>query len=88
MTDQYIHIYAPPREIRIIQASCCPDCQRTEPAMVDDFTDGYNAAEVVCLCCGNGWSEGKLCPKPFERGWRQRRIADAIRRFNADRGIV
>jgi len=84
----YIHIHAPAITHSVFTAECCPDCQRPEPAMVREFTDGYNDPEVICLCCGESWSGGYLWPKPFERGWRQRRIAQVIAAFNAERGIM
>jgi hypothetical protein len=47
----------------------------------------WYAAICTCLCCGETWSEGYLHERPFERAWRQKKIAQVIQHFNEERGI-
>lgn len=46
-------------------------------------SQAWYGATLTCLGCGDSWSDGERGYRPFARGWRQKAIADATKRWNA-----
>jgi len=70
-----LHIkFAKPRDASLIRLAC-PTCEcRTFFAAT--FED-YYGWHKTCLKCGESWQDGEMLERPFERGWRKRRIEQA-----------
>jgi hypothetical protein len=69
-----IHIHAPaPRSIRI-QRMWCPHCDKWR-FMVNRNYEWYGLY-ATCLKCGDTWTNEGPLARPFERGWRKRRVAE------------
>lgn len=59
----------------------CPVCERRRRHVVN--FGGYWGITVHCCGCGDSWMDGELAPRPFARGWREKAIASAKRRYDA-----
>ena len=73
------HIHDPEPVIRKKFRSHCPTC-KSRRTMVGWWYEWYGW-DVTCLGCGEQWSGEEMCERPFERGWRQRNIERAKRRW-------
>lgn len=62
-------ICTPPQGImrRLVQQ--CPVCDRRR-RMVAIYGGAWYGDMVICLGCGDAWSEGWRMERPFLRGWR------------------
>lgn len=58
-----------------LSRSHCPTCKKRK-FFVAFFQDYYGWDET-CLGCGDGWQDGAMKERPFERAWRKRRIKEA-----------
>lgn len=49
----------------------CPvcDCRRRFVARFDGL---YYGETHMCCGCGDRWQDGEMCPRPFQRGWRDK----------------
>lgn len=69
-----VHIHAPKCEttIRTLKCSTCKKRRR----MVVDMYEWYDPT-ATCGTCGETWTGGERCERPFEPGWRKKNIAYA-----------
>lgn len=78
-----VHIHAPPAtSVRRI-VDYCPTCDRRTRKVAHLYQ--YHGPLVTCCACGETWSDGEMCPRPFARGWRQKSIARARAEWKAVR---
>jgi hypothetical protein len=61
--------------LRFRRIQHCPTCQRRR-RFVGRWQVWYDFDETCCAC-GDFFQDGGRAPRPFERGWRERRIAKA-----------
>jgi ribosomal protein L37AE/L43A len=54
----------------------CPTCER-ETDFLRSFGGVWYGDLLTCTECGDAWSDGYRCHRPFERAWRQKRTAQA-----------
>lgn len=69
------HINKPEPEEANLSRLVCPTCERRTRNLLTFFP--WYGWRRVCLSCGESWDDGERCPRPFERGWRARRVAGA-----------
>ena len=81
-----IHVHAPAAtEVKVLVRRC-PTCAGRRRMLCEHYEwYGWN---VTCLGCGEAWSDGERLERPFERGWRRRRIAAARKRLARRREIA
>ncbi len=73
------NICAPtPVDIRSMKKDC-PVCEK-ETEFLCEYYEWYGG-EITCLNCGDRWNEDGRARRPFERGWRERSIANAKARL-------
>lgn len=53
----------------------CPNCKK-RTFFVSFFQD-YYGWDSTCLRCGDSWQGSEMRERPFERGWRERRVKEA-----------
>lgn len=53
----------------------CPTCSAARRYVA--YLEEWHGITETCLGCGDRWQNGERCPRPFERGWRQKAIAKA-----------
>jgi hypothetical protein len=78
---------------RVVEAEykiffCNGQCQ-CRRKMLTEFEEWYGWT-VTCLRCGDSWQDGEMLPRPFERAWRERRVASAkktIKRYE-EQGLL
>jgi hypothetical protein len=58
----------------------CPTCEHRRKFLCE-FQEWYGWL-ITCLTCGDRWENGEMLPRPFERGWRKRKIAEAKHRLS------
>lgn len=76
-----VHINAPAADSKIVVERECGSCQ-TDARLFCEHVPWYGWT-VTCLSCGEEWQDGERMPRPFERGWREKRIAEAEHRLRA-----
>lgn len=59
----------------------CPTCGRRRRFV--GVAAVWYGATWTCLGCGDSWGDGERIERPFARGWRQRSIDIARRRWAA-----
>lgn len=74
-----VHIYAPPTTSERARILPCPTCKQRRKMLV--LTYEWHGAFITCTGCGEQWSDGEMCPRPFARGWRQKSIDRAKRQL-------
>jgi hypothetical protein len=57
----------------------CPTCDAVTP-MTCRYYEWYGPS-MTCLGCGERWHDGEMEERPFARGWRKRRIQEALRKL-------
>lgn len=75
-----IHVHSPPALDRRKVRQHCSTCGKRR-TIVGWFYEWYGWLET-CLGCGEQWSGGEQLSRPFERGWRQKRIKSAKRKWS------
>ncbi len=82
-----IHINIPRREELRRMRRRCPTCAKRTHQVFEAF--GYYGITITCCSCGDAWEDGDggmvRSARPFERGWRARRIEDAERKWQEAR---
>lgn len=74
-----LHIHAPqPSEKRAARRTC-PECNRRS-VILSWFIEWYGW-DSTCLRCGDSWADGYRRERPFMRGWRQKAIDAARKRW-------
>jgi hypothetical protein len=53
----------------------CPTCGRRRRFAGLDAA--WYGPTMTCCGCGDSWTDGEPCPRPFRRGWRKDAIAKA-----------
>lgn len=59
----------------------CPNCERVRRFVVSYASSPYYSPSLTCCACGDSWSDGERAPRPFARGWRDKAIREAKRRW-------
>jgi hypothetical protein len=59
----------------------CPTCKKKTYATA--FYQEWYGWDTTCLRCGEEWQDGKMSERPFERGWRTKRIIAAKKHYRA-----
>lgn len=54
----------------------CPTCEG-ETDFLRSFCGLWYGDLLTCIECGEAWSDGYRCARPFERAWRQKRTVKA-----------
>lgn len=75
MTGRTGHIWAPQPDIAEVRVQFCPT-EDTETEMLCQHFE-WLGWDITCLSCGEKWGDGERLARPFERGWRERRIEEA-----------
>ena len=60
----------------------CPVCHERHRIIGTDRGAWYGIL-WTCCGCGDSWADGEILPRPFQRGWRQKAVAEARRRWVA-----
>lgn len=77
----HLHIHAPQSTDRILLRLDCPTCQcRT---FFTRFYTPWYGWDSTCLKCGDSWADDEMHDRPFLRGWRQKSIGGAKKRWRA-----
>ncbi len=76
-----VHIHAPPPTSTRRLVDHCPTCRRRTRKVARCYA--YYGALVTCCACGEQWSDGEMCPRPFRRGWRDEAAARARAEWKA-----
>ena len=74
-----IHIHAPQPVTKRKFRRHCPTCQKRTTFIA--FGYEWYGWLVTCLSCGDQWSDGERCERPFARGWRAKSIERAKKRW-------
>lgn len=53
----------------------CPTCEQRRRMVVLSYV--WYGPTVTCCGCGERWNDGERESRPFRRGWRPERIAEA-----------
>lgn len=77
-----LHIHAPKADERQLYRLKCPTCKKPR-FFLAWFYDWYGW-DQTCLGCGEHWSGGEMCERPFMRGWRKKSIDAAKKRWRAE----
>jgi len=77
-----VHINSPIATERALRRTHCPTCDRRR-WFAAWFYEWYGW-NMTCLRCGDQWSDGAMCPRPFERGWRKKSVAAVIKRWRQE----
>jgi hypothetical protein len=75
MAPVYVHIHAPQPDEWGVSRFWCPTCERRR-FMFWRHVPWYGI-DLTCLRCGEEWSDGERCERPFAPRWRQRNIEAA-----------
>ena len=65
-----------PRGIIRRHITVCWNCE-TRRRVVQIWQGMFYGSLFYCCHCGDGWGDGERMERPFQRGWRQKSIADA-----------
>ena len=57
----------------------CPLCKAQTDVLIEHYE--WYGPRCTCLTCGDVWEDGELCPRPFMPRWRQKSVADAMKRW-------
>ena len=68
-------IWAPEPVLALIRRRKCPTCG--VPRRMLGLRYEWLYFETACLTCGERWHDGERAERPFERGWRAKRVAEA-----------
>jgi hypothetical protein len=71
----YVHIHAPQPDEWGISRYSCTTCGKRR-FMLWRHTEWYGV-DLTCLRCGESWSDGQRCERPFAPRWRQQSIEAA-----------
>lgn len=71
----YFHINWTRYSIKKCQRHYCPTCNKRQFAV--SFFQEWYGWDSTCIGCGDGWQDGEMKERPFERSWRKRRIEQA-----------
>lgn len=77
-----IHISQPIPVDRSLSRQACPTCKKKR-WFVGWFYEWYGW-DHTCLSCGDRWSDGEMCERPFMRGWRKKSIDSAKARWRRE----
>lgn len=62
---------------------CWGACGITDSAIISALSwTPYYAPIQICTNCGDMWEIDGMYPRPFQRGWRQKSIKQAIARWD------
>ena len=57
----------------------CPTCEKCRRFLCE--LEEWYGWTTTCLTCGERWEEGERSSRPFERAWREKRVAAAKSRL-------
>ena len=72
MTERTIHICFSQFDKQEVKTMHCPTCGG-EQQFLCQHQEWYGWL-LVCLACGEQWSDGEMCERPFMRGWRKKNV--------------
>lgn len=75
MSEVPVQICAARYDDERVEALPCPTCQ-SDQEFLCQFEAWYGWT-LTCLNCGDRWTDGELCPRPFQPRWRELRLMNA-----------
>ncbi len=89
-----LHICAPEPDLVLIQWNPCSTCTgspgttrgvaRRSPMVLAHYP--WYGADWTCLRCGERWTDGERCERPFAPAWRKKNIEAAKKLWRAFNG--
>ena len=79
-----LHICAPEPDIVLIQWNPCSTCERKSPMVLAHYP--WYGADWTCLRCGERWTDGERCERPFAPAWRKKNIEAAKKLWRRHHG--
>lgn len=81
-----VHICAPEVQTISLKKGRCPFHEDENKSIIMSEFYPWYGWEFICLKCGDAWTNEELRERPFIRGWREKRIKDALKRLERNLG--